>query len=388
VSTVQSARIAAGALLGLIVSAGGYFALAGSGPQRGPAADDWNPKAAASYLDQRAKWWINWKDAAREHGTFCMSCHTSVPYTVARPMLHRALTETAPSENERVMFENAVQRVRLWKELAPLYSDKEYGANKGVESRGTESVVLAFVLATRDAETGKLSDDTRTAFANMWALQETNGERKGAWLWQLFDLNPWEGNISPYHGATLAAVAIGEAPEDYRAAPEIQPNIAALREYLDREYSAQPLVNRATLLWAGSKLPGLITEKRRKSIIEELSKQQRADGGWSLFPMAKTWHDWSLSVLKGEWKRGDGTPEDLNSDGYATGLAVFVLRQAGVSREDAGIQRGRAWLMQHQNKTEGLWYTASLNKRRDPASNVGRFMSDAATAYAVLALTD
>ena len=376
------------ATLAIFVGAVSHFAFARDAAAKPAAAESWNPKAAATYLDQRAKWWIGWDHAAREHGTFCISCHTAEPYALARPALHRALAETSPTENERIIFENVAKRVRLWKELAPLYNDKEDGPKKSVESRGTESVVLTFVLAEHDAQNGKLSDDTRTAFNNMWALQQADGPSKGAWLWQLFDLNPWEGNISPYHGATLAAVAIGEAPENYRTTPEIQKNIAALQEYLDREFSSQPLVNRATLLWASSALPGLISPERQKSIIEELSGRQREDGGWSLFPMSKTWHDWSPSALVGDWKRGDGTPEDMNSDGYATGLAVFVLRKAGLPREDPRIQRGRAWLVQHQNKTEGLWYTSSINKHRDPASNVGRFMSDAATAYAVLALTD
>src|SRR5262245_47437745 len=45
-------------------------------------AAPWNPKAAAAYLDQRERWWMGWQDAAREHGTFCISCHTSVPYAL------------------------------------------------------------------------------------------------------------------------------------------------------------------------------------------------------------------------------------------------------------------------------------------------------------------
>jgi len=340
-------------------------------------AASWDQKAAAAYLDGRQGWWIEWPRAQRDHDTFCVSCHTAVPYALSRQALRKGQAEQTPSQNERKLLDSVTKRVRLWKEVAPFYSDADRGAYKTVESRGTESVLNALILASHDAQSGDLSHDAVEAFDNMWKEQQTSGNKKGAWLWLRFNNEPWEADDSDYYGATLAAVAIGTAPGDYRASPRIQNNVAMLREFLNRESAAQTPINRVALLWAVAKMPGLIEPDRKKAIIAELLEKQQSDGGWS------------LSSLSGEWKRSDGTPQEAKSDGYATGLISFALQQAGVSPEDAQLNRGLAWLIGNQDKTQGSWPAYSLNKNKEHhlSPETALFVNDAATAYAVLALT-
>jgi len=71
-------------------------------------------------------------------------------------------------------------------------------------------------------------------------------------------------------------------------------------------------------------------------------------------------------------------------------VVMLALQQPGIARDQPqlvnALNRGLAWLRLNQDKTEGRWLAYSLNKQRDLASDAGRFMSDAATAYAVLAL--
>lgn len=333
----------------------------------------WNSKAAASYLDTRLAWWMAWPQAARDHETFCVSCHTAVPYAMARSALRAALAEQAPSTIERKLLDNVTKRVRLWKEVEPFYPDKNKGDPKTAESRGTESILNAVILTGYDAQEGKLGSDTRLALDNMWAQQLKTGEAKGAWSWLQFHNSPWEGD-SQYYGAALAAIAIGTAPDDYRYEPQIQDGMQLLREYLVEQRDSQVLINRVMLLWASAKMPGLLTPAQQKSITDEALSKQQADGGFS------------LSSFVGTWKRRDDTPLETKSDGYATGVVAFVLQQTGMRRDQPQLNRSLAWLMQNQVKTEGRWLAYSLNKQRDLSTDVGRFMSDAATAYAVLAL--
>ncbi len=347
-------------------------------PPETKIASSWDQKAAAAYLDQRAGWWMDWPKSARDHETFCVSCHTAVPYALSRPALRKPLAESAPSANERRLLDNVTKRVRLWKEVEPFYKDADRGAYKSVESRGTESVLNALILASNDAQNDHLSADTRTALDNMWAEQQTNGNKKGSWSWLRFANEPWEADDSDFYGATLAAVAVGTAPGNYRASPEIQGSLKMLREYLNRESAAQTTINRVVLLWASAKVPGLLDPQQQKAIIDEVLGKQQPDGGWS------------LSSLVGSWKRNDGTPQEAKSDGYATGLIAFALQQAGVPRDNAQEKLALVWLTANQNKMGGFWLSYSLNKNVEHhmTPSTALFMNDAATAYAVLALSE
>jgi squalene-hopene/tetraprenyl-beta-curcumene cyclase len=206
----------------------------------------------------------------------------------------------------------------------------------------------------------------------MWAEQLTTGEHRGAWAWLEFQNAPWEGS-SRYYGTTLAAIAIGSAPAAYRSDPEVQKGIKLMRDYLLRERDAQMAIDRVMLLWASTTLPELLTKDQQKAIVHEALGKQQDDGGFS------------LTAFVGGWKRHDDTPLETKSDGYATGLITYALQQAGVPRDDAKMKRAASWLATHQ-EADGHWQAWSLNKNRDLTSDVGKFMSDAATAYAVLAL--
>ncbi len=234
----------------------------------------------------------------------------------------------------------------------------------------------SLVLAFDDQYQGRRLADpaTKAALAHLWQVQTTSGSDKGSWDWLNFGLEPWETTSSRYFGATLAALAVGTAPAYYKPGTnaDLDAKVALLQSYLGEHLPNQNLNNQIWLLWASSKVPNLLTALQRQTIIDAAFHTQQKDGGWSLSSLGT--------------KSPSGFVPDAHSDGYATGLVLHVLQEAGLKKRDVRIASGLAWLRSNQ-RSNGAWPANSVNRKRDPNSHVGKFMSDAATAYAVLALS-
>jgi hypothetical protein len=341
-------------------------------PKTAPAPG-WNAAAAARYLDARESWWQSWDHAKRDHGTRCVSCHTQATYAFARPALRTSLGAPGPANEETAMLADVRRRVQAWNEMQPFYSDEVYGKGKEIESRNAEAVLNAIILSSYDVAAGQPSDIALLAFRHAWELQTKSGPDAGSWVWQNFDYAPWESKESQYHWAALMAVQTAREPGSYARQQQVQQSLKALAGYLKTHYEEQPLLNKIVALWASKPFPEVLTAQQRDALLARIYSLQRADGGWS-------------TTALGDWHRRDGSPPETRSDGYATALIALVLQQSTSSPSAPHIERALAWLRANQDPETGAWPAWSLNKNRDPQSGPGKFMSDAATAYASLAL--
>jgi squalene-hopene/tetraprenyl-beta-curcumene cyclase len=294
---------------------------------------------AATFLDSASLDWTRQRK--------CGTCHTNYPYLVARPVLKE---HASPALAEiRGFFET---RVVHWDD-----------AEKAAKPRWDAEVVsTAAALAMNDfATTGKLHPLSRRALDRVWKVQKPDG----GFDWLKCGWPPYEHD--DYYGAIVAALGVGHAPDGYAETQAARSGVEKLQGYFSKN-PAPSFHHRVMLLWASMRVEGLMTAAERTVTIERLLELQRADGGWSL-----------PSLI--EWKRHDGSTNDLAaaSDGYATGLAVFVLRQADTPLSDPSVKRGAGWLLSHQ-RASGRWFTRSLS------TDAHHFISHAGTAFAVLAL--
>lgn len=332
-----------------------------------PHAKEFSLERAARYLDTAA---LNWQ---KVHA--CTACHTMLPYLMARP----ALKAVAPQSAEvRQFFEEIVVGKR---EAMPSYACKDID--------GAVAVGVAAAMAINDrGMTGKLHPLTRQALDRMWTIQRSDG----GWEWPFRDTPPLK--INGHYGVTLAAIGTGMAPDEYAKSPAAKTGLEGIRRFL-RRTTAASLHQKGMMLWASAYIDDLLSGDDKQEILSELLRAQRPDGGWSLANLVDNTDAPSLKgseqAIKAKTEKGYGTEfltyvgrdevykSSLASDGYATGFVIFVAREAGLRACDIRLQRGIAWLKNHQRES-GRWFTPSQ------AWHTRHLISNAGTAYAVLAL--
>jgi len=353
----------------------------------------WDRESAARYLDERMQvWFTNGKKLRTgQSETVCVSCHTTVPYILSRPALRREMHQSTQTPEEARVIEETTRRVQSYGAHQFLYDHSE---SKKTESRGTEAVLNALILVSADAAQDRRGPSAvaQQALDRLWETQRPDG----AWDWLDFGLEPFETVDGVYYGATLAALAAGSTPDSPASrTSQTKTGLARLRGYLKGAYAEQRLFNRIWLLLASTRLSDLLTNAQRTALITEIQGAQRDDGGWALDSLG-TWR-WSKITPP---LRAPGTPDTAlvaKPDGYATGLIVYALRQAGLPIGQPVVSRGLQWLKANQQDVQigqhnwRAWRAHSLNFDREHGGEKGEpwrrmFMSDSATAFAVLAL--
>ena len=265
------------------------------------------------------------------------------------------------------------QRAFFVEQLAATKKKKRSVLKRGI--RPTQVAYIAGGLAEWDRHiSGKLSQETDDALRLMLALQSRDGSQGNLKCWP-----PHES--SSYHGATVAAMAIAAAPGwrkslDPKTDADVVARVNKLSKFLKTTTPPHDYA-RVLLLWTSTRDKTLIDEKQKKSLIATLFKHQQKDGGWSIRTFAEP-EVWG-SGNRAKKLRAEPEFKSPPSDGHMTGLAVLVLREAGIPAKDPRIQRGIAWLKTNQ-RVSGRWWTRSLN------TDKYHFITYTGTLYPIAAL--
>lgn len=346
-------------------------------------------RAAAKYLDDRMDLWFVKSKKLQTGGskTSCVSCHTSVPYALARPALRKAIGAGGPTPQEARLLDETLRRVETYGNHEPLYKGMEE------QSRGTETVLNLFVLVCADSpENHKtLSGPIHSALDGLWKEQRADG----AWDWLDFGNEPYESSDSVYYGAAVAALTVGTANYNDDGNDNAAAGAGKMRSYLTTNYAGQNIYNKTWMLLASTRLTGLLTRVQIATLAADLQHLQNADGGWSLYKLGP----WTWSKSAPPYEPGGKPDKSLlsESDAYATSLVAYTLREARLADAASAVSRAQAWLQRNQGEWQidqsrwNCWRTYSLNCDREHGGDEGEpwrrmFMSDAATAFAALAL--
>lgn len=201
-------------------------------------------------------------------------------------------------------------------------------------------------------------DDTTDAMVRyLLRAQRRGGE------WPGFDRRP-PMEDGPIVATAWAALAVRDYPPEGlgEAVTDSQARSAAWLARQQPEQHNERVFQLLGLRWSGVTPDNVDTLR-----VHVLKQTQREDGGWAQLP-------------------------DLNSDAWATGLALYALHEAGgIPVTDPVYQRGVAYLLRTQFE-DGSWWVRSRSWPFQPHFN-GQFphgkdqwISQGATAWATLAL--
>jgi squalene-hopene/tetraprenyl-beta-curcumene cyclase len=309
-------------------------------------------RRALDYLDQGALAW----NGSRK----CVTCHTNGTYMVVRPSL--AGVAGLPNEEMRRHFVTSLDQ---FAQKSPEEQQQSVAP--------AQAIYMAAGLAEWDKHISKkLSPETERALVLMLNLQLDSGTWGALDCWP-----PYES--SAYHLATVAAMAVGTAPDWLAKLTDenLKARVERLKNYLRTETPKQDY-DRTLLLWASARLPGFLEADAKQKLVEMVSKKQRADGGWSIRTFGEP-EQWGRGN-RAEKLRAEPELVDPTSDGHQTGLALIVLRESGVPASDPRIQAGVKWLLANQ-RVSGRWWTRSLNTEK------WHFITYSGTAFPLLALS-
>ena len=209
------------------------------------------------------------------------------------------------------------------------------------------------------SELGYPADELTDAIVSLIASQQAPD---GSWSGFPIVRPPLED--SEYVSTAMAARALARYPIPARKA-EFEERVAKSRQWLLRAQPERPYERSFQLLglkWSGA------APKEIEHVASEVKRLQRPDGGWPQLP-------------------------DLSSDAFATGVALYALRQAGSSPKDDAYRRGVRFLLLSQ-RDDGSWLVRSRAPKVQPYFQSGfphnhdQWISAAATAWAAAALSE
>jgi squalene-hopene/tetraprenyl-beta-curcumene cyclase len=314
-------------------------------------------RAAAKYLDDGARAWVQEKS--------CVACHTTGVYLEERPAWTKLLGQ--PSE---IVHAGFIKSIPDKLPEAKTSGDVIYypGAN--------QSVWRTAGLAEWDRHvTGQLSEATERSLRDMLMRQSSHGGYLVL------------GEVEIPHVTTDFELTL-QAARAIIAAPgwlaglkdeDLRQRVDRMKSFL-RDAKPRNDYECALRLQLAALMPELVGPEERAAATAMLWQKQQPDGGWPMRRMSDV-RNWRTPMSDRVIALIESQPDaaEPGSDPYMTGLAIVLLRGSGVPASDERIQRGLAWLKVEQ-RISGRWWMQSLYRGN------WQYITYIATAQAMKAL--